>query len=275
MVIAMRIKKKLIYLLSNLLVFYLVIGYAGPDSNKISSAANAPPAENTLRVGVSTNSPPIIYKQGQQIIGLEAELAGEFAKYLGRSLRFIELKWEDQIPALLNNQIDIIMSGMSMTKMRQIRIAFSEPYFRTGQMALIHRRSRDRFNHGYYSIFAWSVQLKLGVVNATTGEFFVRKRLSRAKKISSFATSKEAVKALKYREIDMVIHDAPIILMLAAENESEGLIPLPSLLTEEYLAWGIRKNDVELLESANTFINTLRNDGRLNSIVNRWIPFTN
>ena len=224
---------------------------------------------------MSTNSPPVIYKQGQQIVGLEAELAREFAKYLGRSLHFVELKWEDQIPALLGNQIDIIMSGMSMTKMRQIRIAFSEPYFRTGQMALIHRKSRDRFSHGYYSILAWSVQLKLGVVKATTGEFFVRKRLSRAKKISSFATSKEAVKALKYREVDMVIHDAPMILMLAAENESEGLIPLPSLLTEEYLAWGIRKNDVELLESANTFIKTLRNDGRLNSIVNRWIPFTN
>jgi len=49
---------------------------------------------------------------------------------------------------------------------------------------------------------------------------------------------------------------------------------LPSLLTEEYLAWGVRKNDVELLQSANSFINTYKKDNRLHEIVNRWIPLS-
>ena len=75
-------------------------------------------------------------------------------------------------------------------------------------------------------------------------------------------------------KIDMIIHDAPIILMLAAENERQGLVPLSSLLTEEYLAWGLRKTEVELLKSANTFLEAIREDGRLDSIVDRWIPFS-
>jgi hypothetical protein len=62
-----------------------------------------------------------------------------------------------------------------------------------------------------------------------------------------------------------------MIYMLASENEAD-LVPLSSLLTEEYLAWGVRKNDVELLKAANSFIEALRNDGRLASIVDRWIP---
>ena len=274
MVISMRIKNRVLLLISNLVIFSLIIGCAAMDSSKTASSADVQPDESILRVGVSTNAPPIIYKQGDKIVGLEAELAEEFAKFLGKSVSFVELEWEDQIPALLGNRIDIIMSGMTITKMRQVRIAFSEPYFRTGQMALIHQDSKKRIPGGYYSIYAWAIQIRFGVVKATTGEFFVKKHLSKAKKISSFPTSREAVKALKYREVDMVIHDAPIILSLAAENESEGLIALPSLLTEEYLAWGIRKNDVELLASANTFLETLKDDGRLNIIVNRWIPFT-
>ena len=71
----------------------------------------------------------------------------------------------------------------------------------------------------------------------------------------------------------MLIHDGPIVLMLAAENESAGLTVLPSLMTEEYLAWGIPKNDVALLDSANRFIEKLQKDGRLDKIVKRWIPY--
>ncbi len=231
-----------------------------------------PPDESILRVGVSTDAPPLVFRQGQEVVGLEAELAREFAEFLGRSVRFIEVRWEDQIDALLDNQTDIIMAGMSITTMRQYRIAFSEPYFRTGQMTLVRRADKDGYPRaGYYGILAWAPIKRIGVVKSTTGEIFVKKNFTDAKKISSFATSKEAVDALKKRQIDLFIFDAPMVLMLAAENESD-LAPLSSLLTEEYLAWGIKKNDVELLESANSFIETLRNDGRLKSIINRWIP---
>ena len=69
-------------------------------------APKLPPKENALRVGVSTNAPPLIFKQNQEIVGLEADFAKEFAKYLGKSLHFVELKWEDQIPALLENRTE-------------------------------------------------------------------------------------------------------------------------------------------------------------------------
>ena len=244
------------------------------SSKDLPGSVDVPPNPDILRVGVSTNAAPLIYKQGQAIVGLEAELAEEFAKFQGKSLHFIELDWEDQIPALLNNRTDIIMSGMSITKMREVRISFSTPYFRTGQMALIHRKDKNRFPQTYYGILGQAIILKIGVVKGTTGENFVRKNFGSAKKILSFKTSKLAVFALLDGKIDMLIHDGPIVLMLAAENESAGLTVLPSLMTEEYLAWGIRKNDVALLDLANSFIDTLQKNGRLDKIVKRWIPYT-
>jgi len=67
--------------------------------------------QNTLKVGVSTNYPPIIYKENGKPAGLETDFAIGLADFMGRKLQFIQVKWEDQIPALLSGKTDIIMSG--------------------------------------------------------------------------------------------------------------------------------------------------------------------
>jgi len=245
-------------------------GTTSPKSN-----ADIKPDENILRVGVSTNAPPLIYKQGEEIVGLEAELAQEFAQYLGKSVRFVEVEWADQIPALLDNRTDIIMSGMSVTKMRRVSISFSKPYYKTGLMALFHKRNLRHFPEKYIArgIKVFSLKAKFGVVRGTTGETFVLDNFADAKKISHYDTPKKAIDALLYNNIDMVIHDGPIILLAASENDTKGLTTSMVLLTDEYLAWGIRKNDIELIISANRFIDTYKGNGKLNSIISRWMPF--
>jgi len=242
-----------------------------------STTVTAEQRQSVLKVGVSTNAPPLIYKQGDEIIGLEAELAREFAKSIGKSVEFVELAWTDQIPALLDKRTDIIMSGMTITPKREYRIAFSSPYFRSGQMVMVRGKDKNRYPTGFYGIRGQSLTQTIGVVKGTTGEQFVRKNFGQAKKISSYDTSERAVKALstiiEVSRIDMLIHDGPILMMLAARNETKDLAILPDLLTEEYLAWGIRKTDPALLNAANQFIEKLKSEGRLNPIIKRWIPY--
>src|SRR5215471_14493718 len=81
---------------------------------RTSSAADAAP----LRVGVTPNFPPIIYKEGGQLAGAEVDFAQALGAELGRPIQFVELSWEDQIPALADGRIDIIMSSMSITRAR-------------------------------------------------------------------------------------------------------------------------------------------------------------
>jgi polar amino acid transport system substrate-binding protein len=249
---------------------------ASQDQMSNTGTKQAPaiaPNPNVLRVGVSTNAPPLIFKQGSEIVGLEAELAKKFGDYLGKSVAFIELNWEDQIPALLSNKSDIIMSGMSITKMRQVRIEFSRPYFRTGQMALTRNKYLKMIPQNYYGIRGMSIVARFGVVKGTVGETFVQQNFGQAKEIVPYKTSRQAVEDLLKGRIDLLIHDGPIILMLAAENETRGLAEVPSLLSEEYLAWGIRKSDVALLEAANNFVDMMIKEDKLDPIINRWIPF--
>jgi len=226
------------------------------------------PDKNVLRVGVSTNSPPLIFRQADKIVGLEADLARELAAYLGKSLRFVELKWEDQIPALLQNRIDIIMSGMTITTLREVRISFSIPYFESGQMALVRRQDAARYSTG---LFTFATSSAIGAIKDTTGAFFVETQFSSIKS-KLYTNPNAAVKDLIKKDIDMFIYDGPMILYLASENENKGLTALFTPLTREYLAWGIRKDNVELLDSANKFLRSFNEAGQLNKVIKFWIP---
>jgi polar amino acid transport system substrate-binding protein len=272
MIIKLKSCKRL--LVAGLALWIVFTGCAQPS--KLSSAPE-PTDENVLRVGVSTNSPPFVFKQSGEIVGLDAELAKEFARFIERKLRFVELKWNDQIPALLKKRTDIIMSGMTITKMREMRIAFSSPYYQTGQMAVVRKENQNRFPAGYYGILGQSPNMRFGVVKGTTGEMFVRKYFDSAKKITAYSKADTALDALLtpvlVNRIDILVHDGPILLMLLAKKQSAELTVIPSLLTEEDLAWGIRKTDPELLNSANRFIDDLRQSGKLAEMTQRWIPY--
>ena len=75
------------------------------------SACAAPipkePPPIPLRVGVFPYYPPMIFKQNGEIRGAEADLAIRLAKMLGKEAQFIELGWEQLIPALTEGKIDI------------------------------------------------------------------------------------------------------------------------------------------------------------------------
>lgn len=246
---------------------HLLVGCAAPGQHSVKSTAS-PPDVNILRVGVSANAQPLVYRQGNTIVGLEADFARELAKYLGKSLQFIEFDWEDLIPALMANKIDIIMSGMTRTTLREVRISFCIPYFQSGQMALIRRADAARFSTG---IFTLTTSSAIGVIKNTYGEYFVDEQYSSVKKIA-FSTSQPAVKALIDKRIDMFIYDGPMVLYLASANEINGLTALFSPLTEETLAWAVRKDNKELLDSANNFLKTINEDGRYKKLIQHWIP---
>ncbi len=235
-----------------------------PSSTKIA------PDPSILRIGVSTNSPPLIYKRNDKITGLEADFGRKLARFTGRKAKFVEVKWKNQIDALENNEIDIIMSSMSITPARAYRIAFSNPYLRSGQILLVRLGEKSRFSTGIYSLM--NSNYRIGVVKDTTGDLFVTSSINGAK-TKSFTKSADAVQALIDKKIDAFVYDAPMICHYAAINENAKLTPVLNLATEEYLAWGIRKEDSELLAQANQFLAELKETEQLQQMIRTWIPY--
>lgn len=221
-----------------------------------------------LRVGVSPDSQPVIFKQGGQIVGIEADFAKQLGKALGRKIAFVEVPWDKQVDFLEQNKTDIIMSGMTVTGARGIRINFASPYMQSGLSGLFRRDAYDP--SGLLASTIMNQSKRIGVVKETSGEFFVFQRFPRAEK-QNYSNAAAAVSALKNGKIDMFIHDAPIIWWLSAVDES-ALIAFPDILNIEPLAWGVRKSDMELLDQINALVSEWTKDGTSARIIQNWIP---
>jgi ABC-type amino acid transport substrate-binding protein len=252
-------QKPLMKLKQILAVISLVLSLAGSSL----AADKLPP----LRVGITPNLPPLAFKQDGKIAGIEADFAQKLGTELGREVKFVQLDWEDQIPALLDGKTDIIMSGMTITKTRQFRVDFCAPYLLSGQMALVRRTDLNRYALG----FPMTPPGVIGVEKGTTGQFFVEQEFSRYKH-EAYSSGERAVKALKKKQIDLFISDAPTVWWLASENEADGLASVPILLTDEQLAWAVSKSDPELLATINQALHKWQQDGEATQLIKRWLP---
>ncbi len=242
-----------------LVVCWLLVGMA------LSVCGQSVP--KVLRVGVTPDLPPMVYRQGQDYLGLEVDCARALGESLKRPVEFVPLKWEDLIPALSKGKVDLLMSSMSITQGRRMQVDFARPYLKVGQMALVRGEDRGKYLLG----FPAGMSNPIGVKGATTGDFLVRQEWPKAKR-KSYRTGDDAAKALLKKKIDLFVADATLIWWLAGTYEAQGLASLPFLLSEEDLAWGVRKGDTALLESVNQFLQEIQADGRFESILRRWLP---
>jgi polar amino acid transport system substrate-binding protein len=236
----------------------------------VAFATGAKGPEPALRVGASTNYPPLVFSQGGEIRGIEAELAELLSQHLGRSIAWVELPFAELIPALEAERIDLIMSGMSVTEARRRRVAFSEPYLEVGQMALIRVEDEAKLSEPDAMRAPGAL---VGFEDDTTGEEFARKELASAQLVG-FESVEEGVSSLRARRIDFFIHDAPTIWRVVggiASDERE-LTGLYTPLTREYLAWAVRPQDSELLAAINAAIAEWKEKGTLDLVAYRWIP---
>jgi len=218
-----------------------------------------------LRVGVSPIFPPMVFKQGKELAGVEVDLARELGKSLGRKIDFVELPWEDQVDALSEGRIDIVMSSMSITVARRHVVDFTRPYLTVAQMTLVRAEDQIRYAFGFPVRLPGAV----GVLKATTGEFLMNREFPKSTR-KTFKSETEAVQALKKKKVDLFVSDSTLIWHLAGKHATDNLVAVPIMLTEEQLAWAVRKGDQALMEAANGFLKKVSDDGSLNKTFRRW-----
>ena len=250
--------------LSLLMAAVMFLGGCATTSTTSTSAA---PAADVLRVGIAVDLPPLAFKSGGEFTGVEPDLARALAAELGKTVQFVELRWEGLIEALLNGKVDIIMSGMTITPARMMRVNFADPYLKAGQTLLVRRTDADLIQ-----ISLFDPQTKVGAQKATTGDFWAKQNCSKNDR-KLFPTASLGARALVANQIDAFICDAPVNWWLASENEAAGLTVVGGYLTQEYLGWAIRKDNRELLEAANRFIAEGKDSGELEAIIRNWIAY--
>lgn len=249
-----------------LIVALALYARAGAAADKPATGAPG----STLRVGMATNYPPLAFKEDGKITGVEADFAVLVGKDLELNVTLVETPWEDLIPALQKGQIDVIMSGMSITEARQKLVTFTQPYTTVSQMALYRAADEERFRN---LADLDAITVRVGVVSGTTGEQYARKNHPHVQ-LKGFTSVDDGVAALRKGEIDVFVHDAPAIWRVTGgfESPERELAGYYEPLTEEHLAWAVRKNEGALRARLNILLGKWKASGKIESVLDRWIP---
>ena len=201
---------------------------------------------------------------------MEVDFAYALGKELRKSVELKEMKWGNLIPALERGEIDVIMSGMSITADRARKVLFTDPYFNVSQMMLIRRRDIGRFRQPGNQYYINS-NMTIGVSGGTTGEELVRKYLPRHR-IVVHETIEQGLTNLRRGKIDCYLHDSPSVW-----SYSDGKDPLIMGIywkfSEEKLAWAVNKKNLNLRRKINTILDKWRYDGTTSKITTKWIPY--
>ncbi len=222
-----------------------------------------------LRVGITPDYPPLVFENDDGFAGAEIDLADALGAKLGRPVQYFSMRWEQLMPALQEGRIDIIMSGMSVTRPRQLRIAFSDPYLHNQLRAIFSRQNAGRFKTRQDLL---NTEAKIGVVPGTTADVFVQENCPKAERVSIGTSRDAAFHLLQDRRIDVFVDDSFALAQIISENEA-GLTYLAQPLAEDNLAWGIRPDDQDLLRQVNLALAQWKSDGTLDRVLLHWIPY--
>lgn len=224
----------------------------------------------TLKVGISSGYAPVAFKVNGKIVGIEADLANSIADITGMTIKLVEYPWEDLETALNAGDIDVVMSGVSVTDARKQRVDFTQPYMTVGQMVLIRA---DNIMSLSSKMSMYTSGRRFGVEKNTTGQQYVKSEFS-GSPIFTFDSVEQGIKALKAGKIDYFVHDAPTIWQYTVmpKTQDRELFGLYEYMTKEPLAWAVKKGNKVLLDKLNQSLHTMQAKGLVNRTVNHWIP---
>lgn len=254
-------KKNLLKLAALLTVAVMSVGVlASCGDNK------AVDGENVLTMATNATFPPFEFYEGEQIVGIDADIAAAIADKLGMTLKIQDTEFGSIITGVQSGKYDIGMAGMTVTDERKLSVDFTDSYA-TGIQSVIVKEGSD------IKTLDDIEGKKIGVQQDTTGHIYASAPVEEGgygeDAVVPFNKGTDAVAALVAGKVDCVIIDNEPAKAYVAANE--GLVILDTEYAVEDYAICISKDNAELLEKVNTALGELIEDGTVKSIVDRYV----
>ena len=235
------------------------------------STINAIIERGELRVGFDAGYMPFeMTDKNGQFIGFDIDIAKEMAKAMGVKFVPVNTEFDGIIPALMTDKFDIILSGMTITQERNLKIGFTDPYIVVGQSILLNKKlegkitSWEQLNDPQYSVVSRQ---------GTTGEEAAKRYLPKAK-FKTFEKEADGALEVANDRADAWVYDMPFNVVFYAEQGKGKVIHLDKPFTFEPLGIGIKQGDPDFMNFLNNFLRQLKADGRYDRMYDKWIKST-
>ena len=218
-------------------------------------------ADGVLTMGTNAYFPPYEYYEGEEIVGIDADIAAAVAEKLGLTLKIEDMEFDSIIIAVQTGKVDMGLAGMTVTEERKENVNFSDTYA-TGVQVVIVKEDSD-----IASVDDLADKM-IGVQLGTTGDIYCTGDFGEDH-VDKYNKGNDAVMALVSGKVDAVVIDNEPAKSYVAANEGLKILET-EYVTEEYAA-AINKDNTALLDAINGALAELKADGTLDAIVAKYI----
>ena len=219
----------------------------------------------TLKMGTNAYFQPYEFYEGEEIVGIDAEIAAAIAEKLGMTLEIVDMEFDSILTAVNEGSVDFGMAGMTITEDRLLEVDFSISYANGVQAIIVPEGSAIT---SVNDLYAEGASYKVGVQLGTTGDIYATDDFG-SENVTTFSNGNEAILALIGGSVDCVIIDNEPAKALVAANA--GLKVLETAYANEDYAICVKKGNSELLDKINVAIMELTEDGTIDAIVAKYI----
>ena len=220
-----------------------------------------------LVVGTAGSMPPMnMTTKDGEVIGLEPDMANRMAAAMGVKATFKTMPFAELLPALEAGKVDLVMSNMTITGKRNMKVAFVGPYFISGKTFLTTEKwvasakQPEEVN---------SPATKLTALRGSTSQEFVEGAFPKATLLLAKDYGASVAMVLQGKA-DAMIADYPICLLSVIRYPDNNLISVVPPYTYEPIGVAIQKDDTLLANWLENFLGALAGSGDLKELQEKW-----
>jgi polar amino acid transport system substrate-binding protein len=212
-------------------------------------------AQDVVRLGTEGAYPPFNFiNDAGEVAGFERDVGDELCKRAELTCEWVTNEWDSIIPNLQTGNYDVIIAGMSITDERDEVIDFSQNYFPPAASAYVGLTA-DADIMGTVSAQVSTIQAGYVAESGAT--------------VLEFATPDETVAAVRNGEAAAVFADKDFLAPIVAESNGELTFVGEEVQLGGGVGLGLRESDTELKEKLNAAIQSMKDDGSLNALIEK------
>lgn len=223
-----------------------------------------------LRVGVAEIVPWATHDQDGNLVGFEIDVARKLARDLGVQPEFYPEDFRYLISDLLAGRFDLIVSGLSITASRALRVDFSAPYHTTDVTLAANVRTAGASP----KLHDFDKQtVTIGVLEGSTAEELAGDALPNAH-IKTYGDDGEMFDDLLQGKLDGAVADSPRPEIVAKLFPSNVTCVCDEPLATYPAGFAVRRGNLEFINFLNAWIESHTADKWLESRRHYWFKST-
>ena len=254
-----------------LMAVVLAVGFLrvalAADATRVAPVLDRILAKKELVVGTAADMPPLnmTLKDGK-IVGMEVDIANLMAASIEVKLTLKPMPFNALLPALEAGQVDLILSGMTMTPLRNTQVAFAGPYFGSGKSVLIKQQNVASLQN---TEMMNNPDMTVAALKGSTSQRFVEQFAPKAK-LTVTDNYDQAIAMVLDDKVRAMVADFPICHVAVYRYQDKGLTTLKSPLNYEPLGIALSPTDPLFLNWVQNFVTVLLNSGDLSLLQRKW-----